>query len=100
MIARGSARSLLLRDVRGDAELFAGKTDVEDAHLVAQRVSMNAEGARGAAEISRRPLHGADDVLLLELLLREVERNPMRQKFVDDFLELPVQIHDALPHKI
>src|SRR4029077_1492510 len=98
MIAtRAASRSLLLGDVRRDAELFARESDVQDPDLVAQCVAMDAEGARRASEISRGSLHRADDVFLLEFLLREIERDAVGQELIDDFLELPVEIHASLP---
>jgi len=89
--------SLFLRYVRGDAELLARESDVQDADLVAEGVSVDAERGRRAAEISRRTFHRADDVLLLEFLFREIERDTVSEEFVDDFLELPIQIHDSPP---
>src|SRR6476659_4579041 len=87
-----SRQLLLLRDVGGDPGLFAREADVENSRLVPKRVAVDAERDRGAPEISRRALHRADDVFLLELLLREIERNSMGQEFVDDLLKLSVEI--------
>src|SRR6476660_4695360 len=84
--------SFFLRDVGRDAGLFAGEADVEDSRLVAQRVAVDAERRRGAPEITGRALHRADDVLLFEFLLREVERDSVGQELVDDLLKLSVEI--------
>src|SRR5262245_22453336 len=96
-MTRAWRASLFLGDVRRDAELFARKSDVENANFVAQRVPVNAERARGAPQISGAALDGTDDVFLFEFLLGEVERDPVGQKLVDHFLELPIEIHDAPP---
>ena len=76
--------------------LVARQTDIQDPDFVSERIAVDAERGSGAAEISRRPPHGADDVLLLELLLREIERDPVSEKLVDDLLELPIQVHVIL----
>src|SRR5215471_18276045 len=98
MKTRADSRALFfLRDLRRDAHLLARQADVGYADLVAERVAVDAERARRAPEISGRPLHRADDVLLLEFLLGEVERDAVSQQLIDDFLELSIQIHVPLP---
>src|SRR5437899_7192858 len=57
---------------------------------------MNPERRRRAAEISGRSLDRSHDVLLLELFLREIERDAMGEELFDDLLELRVQIHVGL----
>src|ERR1700693_3158176 len=95
MTDRAASRdlSLLLRDVGGNAGFFAREADVQDPRLVAQRVAVNSERRRGAPEISGGAPDSADDVLLFEFLLREVEGDSVSEKLVDDLLQLSVEIH-------
>jgi len=97
IFARAARKSLFLCNLRRHAHLLARQTNVENADFVAERVAVDAERARRAPEIPGRPLHRADDVLLLEFLLGEVERDAVSQKLIDDFLELSIQIHVPLP---
>src|SRR5262249_30382649 len=86
-----------LDDIWRHAPLLTRQADVQNPDLVAQRVAMNAERVRGAPEVSRGALHGADNVLLLEFLLRQIEGNAVGQELVDNLLQLPVQIHVTSP---
>ena len=95
--ARQRATSLLLRDVRGDAELFAGSRMLRIPTLLRSVLRWMPREVAARPRFPERSLHRADDVLLLEFFLGELERDAVGQKLVDDFLELPVQIHDALP---
>ena len=95
--ARFLAALFLFRDVGRDAGLLAREPDVENARLVAQRVAMDAEGVRGAAEVSGGALHRSHDVFLLELFLREVQRDSVREKLIDDLLKLSIEIHVRPP---
>src|SRR5262252_225408 len=89
--------SLFLGDVGIDAMLLAREADVQDADLVAEGVAMDSERERGAAEISGRALHRSDDVLLLEFLRGQVQRDAVSEELVDDLLKLPIEIHGLPP---
>src|SRR5690349_12669932 len=43
-----------------------GQADLQQGHLVAERIAMDAERASGADQIARGELHGARNVFLLE----------------------------------
>jgi hypothetical protein len=60
---------------------------------------VDSERVRGSAEIAGRALHRTDDVFLFELFLGEVQADAVGQKFIDDLLKLPVQVHDDPPRE-
>src|SRR5687767_7627773 len=97
------ARPRILAALRQRAGLAAGMSaaghrpqlvgsDPQVGDFVAQRVAMDAERLRGAADVAGMLAQRGDDELLLELAARLLECDALTNQLIDDLKQTPIEI--------